>query len=296
MQLPQHEQLWPNKLLPHRLEEYVMDDGSPPTQNRAFAKRVTGQHVLDAVIAAQQALGLNNIDPRYFVGTCFHEAGCANEWDTEVATPSCPPGFVSVGAFQIGEEEANRFGFQLKDMLDLSSSVSCMIKLAEYNRRQLRGYAAIGGPSVPDPDYTDDKGSFWVGGTMRAYLAIAHNHGLGYAAATIKNYGMDWGGYIKRNPLDNIVSHGYGQDCVTGGPYYPTQPAPAEPLGGRALLLKSPNMTGEDVRELQRHLKVSPDGVFGTATDTALRAFKKLQGLLDDGICDPQTWTAVLKQ
>lgn len=217
--IPVHEQLYPSKLLPHRIEEYVLD-GSPPTQNRIFAKAVTGQQTYDAVIAAQVALSLANIDPRYFVGTCFHEAGCANEWDTEIATASSPAGFQSVGAFQIGDEEARRFGFTLADMLDFDKATNCMIRLAEANRYGLRAYAKLL-PGMPDPDYTDERGELWPGGTMRAYLAIAHNHGMGYARQTIATYGMDWAKYKTRNPTDNIVGHGYGKDCVTGGTHYP---------------------------------------------------------------------------
>lgn len=218
--LPVHEQLYPSKLLPHRLEEYVLD-GSPPTQNRhTGARQLTGAQVLAAVQAAQTSLGITDVDPRYFVGTCFHEAGCSNEWDTEVATASSPTGFQSVGAYQIGDEEARAYGFQLADMLDFDKATACMIKLAQHNRAVLRGYAKLTA-DAPDPDYTDPKGVLWKGGTMRAYMAIAHNHGLGFARMTIANHGMNWAAYKQRNPTDNIVAHTYGEDCVTGGPYYP---------------------------------------------------------------------------
>lgn len=216
---PQHEQHWPSKLLPHRLEEYVRADGSPPTFDRNFAVMVTGQQVYAAVIAAQARLHLANIDPRYFVGTCFHESGCTNEWDTEIATQSCPPGFVSVGAYQIGDEEARRYGFRIEDMLDLDKATECMIRLAEDNRRGLRLAAGIT-PDMSDPDYTDPTGLIWTGGAMRAYLGIAHNHGMGYARLTIQRYKLNWPAYKTRNPADNIVAHKYGEDCVTGGPQW----------------------------------------------------------------------------
>ncbi len=218
--LPVHEQLYPSKLLPHRLEEYVLDDAPPTQDRRTGAVLLTGAQVLAAVQAAQASLGLTNIDPRYFVGTCFHEAGCTNEWDTEVATASSPSGFQSVGAYQIGDEEARTYGFQLSDMLDFDKATACMIQLAEHNRTVLRGYAKLA-PDASDPDYTDAQGNTWNGGTMRAYLAIAHNHGLGFARMTIANHGMDWARYKQRNPTDNIVAHRYGEDCVTGGSYYP---------------------------------------------------------------------------
>ncbi len=219
--LPNHPQQWPSQLLPHRLEEYVLDNGWAPTWNRkAGAKLLTGQQVLDAVNKAQAVLGPALIDPRYFVGTCFHEAGCTNEWDTEVATQSCPTGYQSVGAYQIGDEEAHHYGYQLVDMLDFDKATTCMIRLAQDNRHWLRQFAKIA-DGAPDPDYTDAAGKVWTGGTMRAYLAITHNHGLGYARLTIMRYGMDWSAYKKRNPNDDIVAHGYGEDCVTGGSMWP---------------------------------------------------------------------------
>lgn len=213
--LPVHEQLYPSKLLPARLQEYVFTDGRPPTQNRTYAVRVTGQQVLDALAGTQ-----TDIDPRYFVGTCFHEAGCSNEWDSEIATASSPSGFQSVGAYQIGDEEARRYGYALADMLDFNKATACMVKLANDNRTALRNYAKLAA-DAPDPDYTDPSGVVWKGGTMRAYLCLAHNHGCGFAQQTIARYGMDWAKYKERNPHDLVVAHDYGEDGVTGGQYYP---------------------------------------------------------------------------
>jgi hypothetical protein len=280
--LPQHEQLFPDKLLPHRLEEYV-HDGFAPTQDRqAGAKFLIGARVLVAAQAAQASTGLTNIDPRYFVGTCFHEAGCTNEWDTEIATASSPTGFQSVGAYQIGDEEARAYGFQLADMLDFDKATTCMVKLAERNRAALRSYAGIPA-GAPDPDYTDPQGTAWAGGTMRAYLAIAHNHGLGYAQLTIRSYGMDWVSYKARNPIDRIVSGGYGEDCVTGGPCWP-----------RILQLATPYMRGADVGSLQRAIRTTTDDVFGPGTEAALKAWQAAHGHEPTGVCDLATWDALV--
>ncbi len=210
--LPQHEQHFPTSLLPHRLEEYVFDDGRPPTQIRhGNAVMVTGPEVLATLSDVKAQTGLVAIDDRYYVGTVFHESGCKNEWDTEVATQSSPKGFVSVGAYQIGEEEALHYGFTLEDMLDFVKATMCMTKLAETNRNNLR--AALRLPSsAPDPV------------DMRAYLAMAHNKGCGFARTTIARYGMNWLAYKGRNPLDPLVAHGYGDDCLTGGPNWPKTP------------------------------------------------------------------------
>lgn len=220
MIVPEHEQSWPSKLLRTRLQEYVLPDG-PPTTDRRRAVYVKGQQVYDAVIKAQHAHEMREIDPRYFVGTCFHEAGCTNEWDTEIATKSCPEGFVSVGAFQIGHEEAKAYGFELADMLDLEKASSCMVQMAQHNLSQIIAAAAMAaGRGKSNAFDCEEGGELWTNGGLRAYLAIAHNHGVGYVRATIANYGLDWGRYKQRNPTDHIVDHGYGTDCVTGGTWF----------------------------------------------------------------------------
>ncbi len=50
---------------------------------------------------------------------------------------------------------------------------------------------------------------------------------------------------------------------------------------------------GDDVRELQLMLKLSPDGVAGTDTTNAIITFQQQQGLSADGICGPDTWSAL---
>jgi hypothetical protein len=61
----------------------------------------------------------------------------------------------------------------------------------------------------------------------------------------------------------------------------------------------SPGATGEAVRRLQRALRRTPnlglvvDGVFGPATEAAVKEFQQGAGLVVDGIVGPQTWAAL---
>jgi chitosanase len=66
----------------------------------------------------------------------------------------------------------------------------------------------------------------------------------------------------------------------------------------RLLRLRTPNLTGDDVKVLQEALAErgysnTPDGVFGTRTDAQLKSFQLAQGLDPDGIAGPRTCLAL---
>ena len=60
-----------------------------------------------------------------------------------------------------------------------------------------------------------------------------------------------------------------------------------------------PGATGDVVRRLQRALRRTPnpglvvDGVFGPATETAVKEFQHGSGLVVDGVVGPATWHAL---
>ena len=51
---------------------------------------------------------------------------------------------------------------------------------------------------------------------------------------------------------------------------------------------------GSQVIEVQRIVKVKPDGVFGPDTEDAVRRFQKAKGLASDGVVGADTWRALL--
>ncbi|WP_052050932.1 peptidoglycan-binding protein [Leptolyngbya sp. KIOST-1] len=83
----------------------------------------------------------------------------------------------------------------------------------------------------------------------------------------------------------------------------PTPPPPpvTPPPQNRVLRLTNPFTTGEDVRTLQQAIArsgiaVTADGIFGPATDRAVRQFQASRGLVADGIVGPQTWARLQNQ
>jgi murein L,D-transpeptidase YcbB/YkuD len=50
---------------------------------------------------------------------------------------------------------------------------------------------------------------------------------------------------------------------------------------------------GDDVRLAQAGVGATVDGIFGPATETAVRTFQRTNGLTVDGIVGPNTWRAI---
>ena len=68
----------------------------------------------------------------------------------------------------------------------------------------------------------------------------------------------------------------------------------AVPVGGAAAETRaSASSTRSDVRALQRKVGVAADGIFGPATERALKRWQRRHGLVADGIAGPQTRSAM---
>lgn len=164
----------------------------------------------DDVVQAVRSIG-TVISESYFLGTAKHETNwCLNERDTE---PPKPDGtrVVTWGLYQIEQEEARDVGLRDANLLELEGATRVMIRLAEWRRALIRSHVRL---TDHDPDPI----------ALEAYLAIAHNMGIGTALTSIRIHGLDWGGpdgFRARNPSMEFVQSGYGDDVL---PTPPTEP------------------------------------------------------------------------
>lgn len=100
-------------------------------------------------------------------------------------------------------------------------------------------------------------------------------------------------------PLARMAADGMAP--ASGGTGGGKDPAgDAAPAYNRLLKLTSPNMQGDDVEAVQRALiaagaDIAADGVFGPATERAVRRYQKARGgLAADGQVGPKTWAALM--
>lgn len=71
----------------------------------------------------------------------------------------------------------------------------------------------------------------------------------------------------------------------------PDEPEPPQLPTERPILQRGSE--GDDTRDLQERLGLTADGIFGPATEQAVRDFQRDEGLLVDGIVGDETWRAL---
>lgn len=192
-----------------------------------FVPDGTRVFVAPAELVACWRLHCPTIPAQYACGTVQHETDYTlNEKDTE------PSGYESFGIFQLGTEEQTQVGMGRTNLYALDDSVLVMGALAQ--NRLSRIEVATHALSYHEPD-------LW------AYLAVAHNQGLGACLKTINLHGIDWTKYKQRNlddankalaaaqELGDAIAiaaardklawwldvFSYGDDCISGGARWP---------------------------------------------------------------------------
>lgn len=158
--------------------------------------------VSPGVLAATWRQHSERIPAQYAVGTAQHESDFSlNEVDTE------PSGFRSLGLFQLSSEERLHSPRPMADLLTLEGSCAVLAYVAE---RRLDAIIRIAG--------FDPAGA--LPADVWAYLALAHNQGLGACERTLNTHRLAWSAYKLRNPqLANLGA--YGDDCISGGERWP---------------------------------------------------------------------------
>lgn len=104
-----------------------------------------------------------------------------------------------------------------------------------------------------------------------------------------------WRAYNGPNPHTlhfhvSVVAAASKYDDVRPWSLMPGTPV-GEPVFSRPVLKRGSTRT-EDVKVLQRLLKIPVDGKFGVATQAAVMAFQASKGLVVDGVVGPYSWQA----
>lgn len=109
-------------------------------------------------------------------------------------------------------------------------------------------------------------------------------------------------GYFKGNPTGyfgpitkNAVisfqsSRGLKTDGIVGQNTWDALRNSSPGRGGKVNVILRRGDSGSKVRELQRRLKIEVDGLFGPATEAAVRRFQSSKGLPVTGVVDSRTW------
>lgn len=228
---------------------YRNADGSFSSQRSAAVLAGNASNPSDAAAAGAAAwLRVEGvIPPQFAVGTMRHETNyVVNERDVE------PNGHTTAGVFQLDLPtlvpfvlgDAVAAGMPEKNVYDLDDACAIFAARCRYYLARIFAAAADynSANGIAPFDESNPPADVW------AYVAIAHNQGLGSASSgkgalgSIAQYGLDWSAYKQRNAgAVNIAtdrgSGVYGDDVISGGPDFTPGMATAPFDGGGALTI-----------------------------------------------------------
>ena len=116
------------------------------------------------------------------------------------------------------------------------------------------------------------------------------------------------GVYVGNNTVVEARGHAYGvvTSKVTNSKWgrwsdywaveYPDTPSGGDEVKYSDIREIRQGSTGEEVRVVQAVCMVTVDGIFGPKTNTAVKAFQKRKGLVQDGIVGEKTWQAIIEE
>jgi lysozyme len=102
-----------------------------------------------------------------------------------------------------------------------------------------------------------------------------------------KSGGKVFAGLVRRRTEEAALFRG------GAAPMPAPRPAPAPSGGGWYSRVLRNGARGNDVKEMQRRLGITADGIFGRNTEAAVRAFQQRKKLTVDGCCGPRTAAAL---
>lgn len=201
----------------NQIQEYLVEDNAYH-RGRIHARFTS---IPNLITVARHFAPPKQITLAYLVMTCVHESGdhdnpmigCAwNERDTE------PDGQHYYGVPMISDAEARRYGRTGPQMHDPLAALEVLCNLATDHLA----------PILRAAGRAATRGLPFIVGDVPAYLAYAHNAGLGRertpipgqhqgALESIFVYGLDWSRFEHGNSTMPIVAHRYGRDCIDGG-------------------------------------------------------------------------------